>query len=64
MIAQTVGFLRSYFTWFTTYPSVIWIGMTYIYQMLWYVSSGGNNGQTRCGERECSTFLADFSRKA
>ena len=37
MIAQTVGFLRSYFTGSPTSSVSHMIGMTYIYQMLWYV---------------------------
>ncbi len=40
MIAQTVGFLRSYFTWFIHLSVSHMIGTSYIYQMLWCVSSG------------------------
>lgn len=35
MIAQTVGFLRSYFTWFIHLSVSHMIGISYIYQMLW-----------------------------
>ena len=51
MIAQTVGFLRSYFTWFIHLSVSHMIGISYIYQMLWGKSSGNKRSdQKRKGQ--------------
>ena len=49
--AQTVGFLRSYFTWFIHLSVSHMIGISYIYQMLWGKSSGNKRSdQKRKGQ--------------
>ena len=53
MIAQTVGFLRSYFTWFIHLSVSHMIGISYIYQMLWGKSSGNKRlDQKRKGQAD------------
>ena len=52
MIAQTVGFLRSYFTWFIHLSVSHMIGISYIYQTLWGKSSGNKRSdQKRKGQQ-------------
>ena len=58
MIAQTVGLLRSYFTWFIHLSVSHMIGISYIYQMLLGKSSG-KKGRTKNAKGSNSYWLTE-----